>query len=187
MRMHPHPTALPTAALTLTAQVSRPGRGLLELGFRLEGDIDAVLIPPPAPAVQTDYLWHHTCFEAFVGTADAPAYGELNFSPSRAWAAYGFSSFRQDMTALPVQLPPVTQWRQDASCLQLEASLVLHDLLPGKDDQVLRIGLSAIIEEKSGRKSLWALHHAGDQPEFHDARGFVLELAPGGKAGMLNA
>jgi hypothetical protein len=41
----------------------------------------------------------------------------------------------------------------------------------------LQIGLCAVIEEKSGALSYWALRHPRRKPDFHDRRGFVLELA----------
>jgi hypothetical protein len=40
----------------------------------------------------------------------------------------------------------------------------------------LRIGLCAVIEEKDGTLSYWALRHPRRKPDFHDRRGFALEL-----------
>jgi hypothetical protein len=47
--------------------------------------------------------------------------------------------------------------------------------LPGA--AVWRLGLSAVIEETSGRKSYWALAHPKGKPDFHHADCFTLELA----------
>ena len=41
----------------------------------------------------------------------------------------------------------------------------------------LRIGLCAVIEEKSGALSYWALRHPPGRPDFHHRRAFALELA----------
>ena len=39
------------------------------------------------------------------------------------------------------------------------------------------MGLCAVIEEKDGTKSYWALAHPpGDKPDFHDPACFALEL-----------
>jgi len=39
------------------------------------------------------------------------------------------------------------------------------------------LGLSAVIEETSGRKSYWALAHPPGKPDFHHTDSFALELA----------
>lgn len=40
----------------------------------------------------------------------------------------------------------------------------------------LRLGLSAVIEEKGGRKSYWALAHPPGKADFHHPDSFVCEL-----------
>jgi len=39
-----------------------------------------------------------------------------------------------------------------------------------------RLGLSAVIEEKTGRKSYWALAHPAGKPDFHHSDCFALEV-----------
>ena len=39
-----------------------------------------------------------------------------------------------------------------------------------------RIGLSAVIEERHGRKSYWALAHPPGKPDFHHDDCFAIEL-----------
>jgi hypothetical protein len=39
------------------------------------------------------------------------------------------------------------------------------------------MGLSAVIEERDGMLSYWALRHAPGKPDFHRRDGFALELA----------
>jgi hypothetical protein len=41
-----------------------------------------------------------------------------------------------------------------------------------------RLGLSALIEETSGRKSYWALAHPPGKPDFHHADCFAHEFLP---------
>jgi hypothetical protein len=40
----------------------------------------------------------------------------------------------------------------------------------------LRLGLTAVVEDHSGRMSYWALRHPAEKPDFHDAGGFVARL-----------
>ena len=44
-------------------------------------------------------------------------------------------------------------------------------------DSVWELGLSAVLEEKDGTKSYWALAHPhGDKPDFHDPACFAAHL-----------
>jgi len=58
----------------------------------------------------------------------------------------------------------------------LQASLDLGQLLLSRD-ATLRLGLSAVIEEKSGRRSYWALAHPSGKADFHNSDCFTLELS----------
>ncbi len=40
-----------------------------------------------------------------------------------------------------------------------------------------QLGLSAVLEEKDGTKSYWALAHGGEKPDFHDPVCFAARLA----------
>jgi hypothetical protein len=50
--------------------------------------------------------------------------------------------------------------------------------LPPPVNSRLLLGLSAVIEEKNGVMSYWALKHPPGPPDFHHASGFVLEIDP---------
>ena len=60
----------------------------------------------------------------------------------------------------------------------LQASLELDRLsgLPRKSSW--RLGLAALIEDTSGRKSYWALAHPPGKPDFHHADCFAHEFSP---------
>jgi hypothetical protein len=45
-------------------------------------------------------------------------------------------------------------------------------------DAPWRLGLAAVIEETTGRKSYWALVHPLGQPDFHHSDCFALEVSP---------
>jgi hypothetical protein len=150
------------------------------LEYRLEGDIDALDLPPPAPSTHTDGLWQNTCVEAFLRPAgDSPAYCEFNFSPSTAWAAYRFDGYRQGMAALTLKAPPAIQSHHDGQCLTVTVALVLDGALPAANPADWRLGLSAVIKDRQGAISYWALAHPGEKPDFHHADSFVGRLAPG--------
>jgi hypothetical protein len=57
-------------------------------------------------------------------------------------------------------------------------SFELHATLafPAWKDAPWRLGLSAVIEETSGRKSYWALAHPLGHPDFHHADCFALQI-----------
>ena len=74
-----------------------------------------------------DGLWQHTCFEAFVGLGDGPAYLELNFSASGDWAAYRFDDYRQGMRPMQNASPPRIAVRRGPSQLELRVELPLAD------------------------------------------------------------
>ena len=163
----------------LSAAVAREGDTVLRFQYVLEGDVGAVRIPAPGPARQTDELWKHTCFEAFIASQGGE-YRELNFSPSTAWAAYSFESYRKGMA--PVALSPAPRievTRSDAQRVVVEARVALPGLLPDgwrAPGTKLRIALTAVIEDTNGRISYWSLKHAPDKPDFHHAAGFILEV-----------
>lgn len=164
----------------LTATATREGAANLRFRYVLEADPGAVRIPAPRSPRQADELWKHTCFEAFIaGSSAGGEYRELNFSPSTEWAAYSFETYRQGMTPLALALPPRVEVTQTGSQLIVEARLGTQGLLPENwraSGAPLRIALSAVIEDASGRISYWALKHAPDKPDFHHAAGFILEV-----------
>jgi hypothetical protein len=43
-------------------------------------------------------------------------------------------------------------------------------------DQVLEVGISAVLKAKNGEMTYWALSHPGSQPDFHRRDSFSLVL-----------
>ncbi len=78
----------------IEAKVNNSESHALALSYTLIADINQFIIPPVATSRRIDGLWQHTCFEAFIGMKDGPAYYEFNFSPSSEWAAYQFRAYR---------------------------------------------------------------------------------------------
>jgi hypothetical protein len=155
--------------------------GALRFQYVLRADISQLAIPPTRASGRADSLWKHTCFEAFITSAGATGSGyyELNFSPSRQWAIYRFSGYREGMTATEVRSPPELVVRRFDDRLELDAEIELAELadLPAlRAGGALKLALSAVVEDGGGTLSYWALKHPPGKPDFHHADGFVLEL-----------
>jgi hypothetical protein len=125
--------------------------------------------PPTAAPGRADNLWRTTCFEAFLAIDDG-GYYELNFSPSTEWAVYRFDGYRAGMRPSDDLGAPRIETQADTGWYELCASF-------GTRPNATRLGLAAIIEEKSGMKSYWALTHGEAGPDFHRAESFALDLS----------
>jgi hypothetical protein len=162
---HPHTPA--RAVRGVRAAAARAPGGLLELRYRIAGELERLRIPPPRPRAIGERLWEHSCCEAFVAPAGAPEYREFNFSPAGEWAAYAFRSYRRGEPWLAPD--PQIDVRTQGEALELRARIPAP---PGR----LRVALCAVIEEDDGGLSYWALRHPAGKPDFHHPEGFALEL-----------
>lgn len=172
LKLSPHPTTPPLAELALTVSVKRKA-DQIDLSYVVTGDINAVRFPAATDPARTDELWKTTCFEAFAKIRGQDNYIEYNFAPSGQWAAYSFSSYRDGMADWAVSSPPVIE-RRDAdnrvtitNSAQIPADWIAQNLL---------LNLTAVIEEKDGTKSYWALKHPNGPPDFHDPACILLSL-----------
>jgi len=168
-----HPDTPCTAASGIAVEVERPAPAQLLLRYRIGGVNDRWVSPSPFPAVRTDGLWRHTCFEAFVRPLPGEAYRELNFATG-AWASYRFDSYRAGMADADIGAPDIHISGPGGGIFDM---LVIWDLdLPG--DAEWRVGVSMVVEETGGRMSYWALAHPPGKPDFHHADCFALQLPP---------
>ena len=178
-----HPDVPSVGVRRVAASAELAGPESFRFQYVLEADPQRVRIPAPvADAGRTDKLWTHTCFEAFVGIAEPPRYLELNFSPSGQWAAYRFDSYRQGMTPA-LDVAPRLALRRSAEGLELQAEVRLGESLffPVPHPEVpgcprVRIALTAVVEDREGRLSYWALRHPPGRPDFHHPESFSLVL-----------
>jgi len=150
--------------------------GTLALTYTLKGDLARLRIPPSRTSLRTDRLWQHTCFEAFIGFKDSPAYFEFNFSPSGEWGAYAFRDYRDGGTVDDDKLDPKIVVRKESEMLELSAVIPLNRLPAMQPGATLRLGLCAVIEESDGRLSYWALNHPPGKPDFHHPDSFALAI-----------
>ena len=175
-RLIAHPDHPPAAVKGVAAQLTVASDNQLLLRFRIEGH-EALVIPPFAGLGRADELWRTTCFELYVQGADT-AYFEFNFSPSRRWAAYSFSDYREGMRELPMGHEPVCEFAEGERFFVMDVRLSAATLPP----QPWTVGLSAIIEEEGGAKSYWALANAPGKPDFHHPACFAVTIEPPGPA-----
>ena len=125
---------------------------------------------PDAEAGRADDLWQSTCFEAFLRADDEGGYREWNFAPSGQWAAYDFTAYRDGRTDADVKEPYI-RLEDNLTWFTLGATIGIE---AGRS---WSLGLSAVLEEKDGTKSYWALKHPEGEPDFHDPGCFAARLA----------
>jgi hypothetical protein len=178
-RLLPHPGAAPPLPeLAVQASLAHDGGGILRLRYEVTGACTQLRIPPPGAPRRADGLWRHMCFEAFVAAADAPDYREFNFSPSGEWAIYHFTGYRAGLAPVTAAGDPVVVVRSTAERFVLDAGIGAA-CLPRAQGAMLTLALAAVIEDAAGGLSWWASAHPTEKPDFHDRRGFVLELELG--------
>ena len=176
LRLHPDSRCCATAQVEIG--IARRGADSLVLSYIVTGNMSDIRMPPVVAAARKDGLWQHTCFEAFVRASPHAAYYEFNFAPSTQWAAYRFSGYRSGMCVATEISAPVIEVRSSPDRYTLQASLELDRLSGLPRNGPWRLGLSALIEDKTGCKSYWALAHPPGKPDFHHADCFAYEFSP---------
>jgi|GEM_PF-1557110 len=123
---------------------------------------------------RADELWKETCFEAFLGFKDSPAYLEFNFSPNLKWNAYYFTSYREGMEHLSLISPPEVSSHFNASDeYEFSASIRLdHTQMISK---ISDMALTAVIKTLTSTQ-YYACKHMGDRPDFHLRESFTYDL-----------
>jgi len=157
-------------ATTIRARLLRAAEGV-HLRFRIEardaGTFAKVhLAPKKAAPARRDELWKTTCFEAFLGAKNSPAYFELNLAPSGDWAWYSFADYRKEMRS-----PSLDAFAEprELSRLQKENALEVNWLVPYgalAGNEIASASLTAVLDV-AGEISYWAAHHAGKEADFH--------------------
>ncbi|MGB5485743.1 DOMON-like domain-containing protein [Parasphingorhabdus sp.] len=170
---HPYFSADAVRTINVSADCLPSGRLLLR--YNLLGAVDQLKLPEPSLPERIDSLWQKTCFEAFIAVPDAPGYLELNLSPSTQWAVYAFEGYRMGKSNPEVVSAPRIEVSTTAGNFELVATADLSGLT-AMEAASLEIALAAVIEERNGRKSYWALNHPLGNPDFHDRDCFTHKL-----------
>ena len=174
LNLVPHPATPPSEPFKVWVNVEHSAAfsatATTNIWFGIGAPANRFVIPEPVEPKRADDLWQTTCFEAFLRVPGTEAYREWNFAPSGAWAAYDFKAYRKDPTNPEVATPYIRvednfTWWAFGATISVEAN------------GVWEFGLSAVLEEKDGTKSYWALAHPeGEKSDFHDVACFAAHL-----------
>lgn len=172
----PHPAAPPaTPGFKVWARVDHAASlgavATTNIWYGIGAPAERFVIPKLAEPWRAEGLWQTTCFEAFFRPAGEESYREWNFAPLGNWAAYDFSGYREDMIRADVESPPYIRMEDNFTWWTVGATIAVDA------ETDWRLGLSAVLEERDGTKSYWALAHAADTPDFHAADCFAARLA----------
>jgi hypothetical protein len=168
--LEPHPLT-PTAAVRRVMVNIRRDDDNLRMRFRIRGDPECLALPRISEPRRADGLWERTCFECFIRANRQAAYYEFNLSPSTEWAVYRFDAYRSGRVDADMPAPAVNVSRRPD-----RFELSAHIAAPSIGATDWRVGLAAVVEERDGGKSYWALAHPAGDPDFHHPDCFVLEL-----------
>jgi hypothetical protein len=177
LNLIPHPSAPPAYGLVkLWATVDHASAlgpvATTNIWFGIGAPAERFIIPNLSEPWRADELWKTTCFEAFLQASGGDGYREWNFAPTGNWAAYDFSGYRENMEKAEVDHPPYVRMEDNFTWWAVGATIAV----PAQ--QQWHLGLSAILEEKDGTKSYWALAHPNpEKPDFHLADCFTAKLA----------
>lgn len=162
-----------SSAFTVHAAAQRLADGTLDLMFTLEGPLEKLEIPAEL-GKQSGFhpeLWKNTCFEAFVCHEGQAAYSEWNMAPTGEWAFFEFSRYRERVSADAPRGPTRCEWKQTG-----KRQLSLKAQLPCSLTGPLQLALTVVLKHASGETTYWALHHAGEKPDFHLRDSFRMRL-----------
>lgn len=114
-------------------------------------------------------LWNHTCFEAFLKPVGTEQYYEFNFSFKPAWMVFHFERYRFPQ-------PPTTSHDFQMQSMKWDSTnfKLTVEITNKTKHKKFNIGLTAILEEKTGIKHYCALAHVGSKPDFHLSDSFTL-------------
>ena len=159
----------------ITSEITQDNH-IINFRHELKSDIKKLDVPQIADKeARKDELWQTTCFELFIGIENSPRYWEFNISPSGDWNVYRFDDYRQRM-----------QEESKVESLNIYIDRGFYDLLVGVDKFDLRnltsencnfnVSMTAVVKEKTGNISYWALKHCGEEADFHLRDSFVYNM-----------
>lgn len=156
----------------LKLSVSQPGL------FTVTGAIQNILVPPPSKnPSRIDGLYKTTCFEVFAAN-EAGEYLEWNFSPSGNWCVFSFHSYRnRSKDRVGQESFSNLQFKATNTQMTLSVELKIDPIKEALQSKgPLKIGCTAVIEFLDNKIDYYALRHPSDKPDFHDIKGFLIEL-----------
>lgn len=144
-----------------------------------------IVLPEPAgqrdgngffPNAPMDEPSPSTSFSIFVRLATGgPAYFEFNFTPAMRWMVHRFSDRGDRPRKVALGAPPQL-W--ESKSLEDCTYCASFELDSSWAERTWYLGAGAVLEEKGGAKSIWALAHKDGAPDFHDPDSFTLKIGP---------
>lgn len=168
LRLLEHPSSALSRPFRLFASCRRSGLGV-ELGYRLQGSLDELCLDYDGIPLPLQKLWEHSCFECFLA-GPGSTYREFNFAANGQQMQFQFADYRRREVEYEAQRLAEIETRRTATEFVLRARIA--DLGPTVADPAA-IGISAVLEHRSGARSYWSLNHPAERPDFHDRRGWV--------------
>jgi hypothetical protein len=161
--------------ISIKGKVSRQ-KNLLTIHYALAGKIGDIFLPPPSDKpTRKDNLWKTTCLEFFLATRDLPQYWEINLSPSGDWNVYHMDAYRRfgfrDETSIQ-QLQ--FEMHRHTNDFLLNAAVDVNPII--RVEQILEVGVTAVIQSKEGSETYWALTHPAPEADFHLRESFILQM-----------
>lgn len=177
IEMIPFPSFTSNERGCITVVVDRAANRLL-LAYRVPYSLaEAGVSLGSYPGERKDELWKHNCLELFIGTVDAEAYWEFNFSLDGCWNCYGFSGYRTGMAEDSTASLCSFSSRPDNRGFQIDLEVVLPAALveiSADLNEHLRCCPSAVWGVPQTDEILYYAPTHGERPDFHtrDARVF---------------
>lgn len=163
-----------TPDITITGVIRR-NNNKIEIFYVISGDLQDIVVQPKADIqMRKDNLWKETCLEAFLTPTGSDHYWEVNLSPAGHWNVYRFSAYRAEMKEEPAVISLPISVKMNNAALTLSTDIDMVNFISSNES--LHVGISAVIMNKSGRLSYWALAHPGTEPDFHSKESFVLRI-----------
>ncbi len=157
--------------IDLSVKVDRQGDFLI-LRHVMTGAIESILMAEPEVPVRRMRLWETTCFECFFGVPGQDLYWEINLSTAGHWNVFRLDNYRSGLREeLSIQALSILV---DRSVFSLETELDLS--LLGIQDSEIELSVTAVIADKRGAMSHWAVCHGGIEADFHLRNSFVIRI-----------
>ncbi|CAG35354.1 DOMON-like domain-containing protein [Desulfotalea psychrophila] len=170
--LRPHATS-PLAGIQLGGAIYRQ-QNSISIWFQLRGDLAQIKMGKGGQQGRCHDLWRKTCFEVFIARPESPAYWELNVSPMGEWNIYSFSECRRGMQEeVGIEQVSVTTYQTEDS-FTLHCNLCLDKIL--FPNYPLQIAACAVLQDREGLCSYWALEHGEGPPDFHNRKKFLLNI-----------
>ena len=171
--------------IAIEGWLERRGETLIlefQLSCAAEQGENAILWPPAAGQLQRrDGLWEHTCLVWFLAHPHGEAYWEFNLCPNGDWNVYALDGYRRGLrpdphySALPVERSGNGRISRLRATATLPAALLPATLISAQPAE-LELAVTAVLEQRGGAISYWALHHGGGEADFHRRDGFRLRI-----------